>query len=143
MSAQDPLQLHGIRVLVVDDDEDNRDMLALMLEHGGATVSTADSADEALKGLEIGDPHVLISDIGLPGEDGFSLLRRVRATPRGGDIAAIALTGYGATEFRARAGAELFHAHLTKPIVAEEVLAAITRLLRPRIAGRGEADNSG
>jgi len=84
MSAPDPPHLQGIRVLVVDDDADNREMLTLMLEHGGAIVSTADSADEALKGLETERPQVLISDIGLPGEDGFSLLRRVRATPGGG-----------------------------------------------------------
>ncbi|MGD0528631.1 MAG: response regulator [Polyangiaceae bacterium] len=141
MSAPDPPHLQGIRVLVVDDDADNREMLTLMLEHGGAIVSTADSADEALKGLETERPQVLISDIGLPGEDGFSLLRRVRATPGGGNIPAIALTGYGATEFRARGGAELFHAHLTKPIVAEEMLAAITRLVRAGVAGdeNGEA----
>jgi CheY-like chemotaxis protein len=110
-----------------------------MLEHGGAIVSTADSADEALKGLEVEIPQVLISDIGLPGEDGISLLRRVRATPGGGDIPAIALTGYGAAEFRARVGAELFHAHLTKPIVAEEMLATIIRLVRTGVA----ADETG
>ena len=104
MSTLERRELRGTRVLVVDDDADNREMLALLLEHSGAVVVTADCAAEALRVLESEPEHersqVLISDIGLPGEDGFSLLRKVRTLTRsrGGDIPAIALTGYGPHE---------------------------------------------
>src|SRR5271155_6109011 len=88
--------LHGARVLVVDDDADTREVLTAVLELSGALVSTAESAAEAMRAFERDPPRLLISDIGLPDEDGFSLLRRVRALPasRGGTIPAIALTGY-------------------------------------------------
>src|SRR6202035_783486 len=69
-------ELRGTRVLVVDDDADNREMLAMILEYSGALVATADSAAEAMCVLERERSQVLISDIGLPDEDGFSLLRR-------------------------------------------------------------------
>jgi CheY-like chemotaxis protein len=127
-------QLLGTRVLVVDDDADNREMLAMMLEHSGVVVVTADSAAEALRVLESEQEHersqVLISDIGLPGEDGFSLLRKVRtlARSRGADIRAIALTGYGRHEDLGPKG-EGFQVHLTKPVELEKMLSAILRVL--------------
>ena len=128
--------LRGRHVLIVDDDADNREMLAMTLEHCGARVTTAGSAAEALCRLEEERPHVLISDIGLPDEDGFSLLRKVRALPdsRGGNTPAIALTG------RERHGdAALtdggFQVHLTKPVTPEQMLTAIARALEPA-AGR-------
>jgi CheY-like chemotaxis protein len=132
MSALERPELRGMRVLVVDDDADNREMLAMILEHSGAVVATADSAADALRVLEREQFHVLVSDIGLPDEDGYSLLRRVRMLPkgRGGDIPAIALTGYGGHEERAQARAGGFHAHLTKPVALDEMLAAIVRVLR-------------
>ena len=113
-------------MLVVDDDADNRDMLAMTLEQCGARVATASSAEEAVRIVEREVPQVLISDIGLPGEDGFSLLRRVRALPRGGDVPAIALTGRGD---RAKTLAGAFEAHLTKPVGVDELLATIARVL--------------
>lgn len=117
-------------MLVVDDDADNRDMLAMLLEYSGAVVATAASSAEALRVLEAACPHVLISDIGLPDEDGYCLLKKVRALSKadGGDIPAIALSGYGRDEGR---GARGFQAHLTKPVTPEEVLATIVRLLHP------------
>jgi CheY-like chemotaxis protein len=137
-------------VLVVDDDADNREMLAMMLEHSGAVVVTADCAAEALRVLESEQEHersqVLISDIGLPGEDGFSLLRKVRtlARSRGGDIPAIALTGYGRHEDIGPTSSEGFQVHLTKPVELEEMLSAIVRLggpptaeARPKVTNRG------
>ena len=131
MNAEAGQELTGIRVLVVDDDADNREMLAMILEHSGARVVTADSAAEALRLLETEQPQVLISDIGLPDEDGLSLLRRVRALPmtRGGDVAAIALTGYGAYESRVTSRDAGFQAHLTKPVALDDLLAAIARVL--------------
>ncbi|HZJ15159.1 MAG TPA: ATP-binding protein, partial [Chthoniobacteraceae bacterium] len=88
--------LHGITVLIVDDDGDSRTMVAKTLEKAGATVSTADSADAALKVIDKRSPHVLVSDIGMPGKNGYALLEQLRARPvdRGGKIPAAALTAY-------------------------------------------------
>ncbi len=124
--------LRGTRVLVVDDDPDNCEMLAAVLEHSGALVCTAGSSAEALVALEKERPQVLITDIGLPDEDGFGLLKRIRALPgsRGGDIPSIALTGYGSEEDRALSRARGFQAHLTKPVEMEEMVAAIVEVLR-------------
>jgi CheY-like chemotaxis protein len=132
MTTLERLELRGTRVLVVDDDADNREMLAMILEHSGAVVATADSASEALRVLEKEHSQVLISDIGLPDEDGYSLLRKIRALSkaRGGEIPAIALTGYGSQEDRAQANAGGFQAHLTKPVALDEMLAAIVRVLQ-------------
>ena len=80
MSALETQPLRGMRLLVVDDDADNREMLAMTLEQCGARVATAGSAAEAMRILEEERPQVLISDIGLPDEDGFSLMRKIRAT---------------------------------------------------------------
>jgi CheY-like chemotaxis protein len=132
VSEYERSELRGTRVLVVDDDADNREMLAMILEHSGALVATADSVAEALCVLERERSQVLISDIGLPDEDGFSLLRKVRALPasRGGNIPAIALTGYGSVEDRAQTLGEGFQAHLTKPIALDEMLSALVRVLQ-------------
>jgi hypothetical protein len=76
--------LHGITVLIVDDDGDSRTMVAKTLEKAGATVSTADSADAALKVIDKSSPHVLVSDIGMPGKNGYALLEQLRARPATG-----------------------------------------------------------
>jgi CheY-like chemotaxis protein len=133
MSALETQPLRGMRLLVVDDDADNREMLAMTLEQCGARVATAGSAAEAMRILEEERPQVLISDIGLPDEDGFSLMRKIRALPtsRGGDIPAIALTGHGAEDDRAQTRGAGFNAHLTKPVAPEEMLEAILRILQP------------
>src|ERR1700685_2172983 len=88
--------LRGKRVLVVDDDNDNREVLTVILELNGAVVASADSAAEAVKAFEAHPPHLIISDIGLPDEDGFTLLRRLRSLPagQGQRVPAIAVTGY-------------------------------------------------
>lgn len=132
MTTLEKPELRGTRVLVVDDDADNREMLAMILELSGALVATAGSVAEALEVLEKERSQVLISDIGLPDEDGYSLLRKVRALPKagGGEIPAIALTGYGGHEDRAQTTAEGFQAHLTKPVALDEMLAAIVRVLQ-------------
>ena len=122
--------LRGKRVLVVDDDADTREMLSVILESGGVTVVLAESAAGALAACEAARPDVIISDIGLPGEDGFSLVRRLRALPssRGGDVPAIALTGY---DEDLRSGDGVFQERLTKPVALEAVVAAIARVLVP------------
>jgi CheY-like chemotaxis protein len=132
MNAPESQSLRGAKVLVVDDDCDNREMLVAVLEHSGAMVSAAGSSAEALSVLEKERPHVLITDIGLPDEDGFGLLKRIRALPssRGGDIPSIALTGYGSDADRAMSREMGFQAHLTKPVAFEEMVATVARLLR-------------
>jgi CheY-like chemotaxis protein len=125
--------LRGKRVLVVDDDADTREMLAVILESSGAVVATAESAAEALAVCQTTRPDVLISDIGLPGEDGFSLMRRLRALPPslGGDVPAIALTGYDSDADNTRAARDGFRERLTKPVALDAVLAAVARVLTP------------
>jgi CheY-like chemotaxis protein len=131
MSDRDPSDLRGIRVLVVDDDADNCEVLVAMLEHSGAHVVTACTAADAFSAFEKETPHVLVSDIGLPDEDGFALLRRVRALPssRGGNVPAIALTGYSHLE-RMHEDVRGFQAQLTKPINVDQMLAAIAQAVR-------------
>lgn len=121
--------LRGKHVLVVDDDADTRELLSVILDWAGAVVTTVGSAAEALAACASSRPDVVLSDIGLPGEDGFSLVRRLRALPgpRGGDVPAIALTGYDSPTDRARVEREGFFERLTKPVTPEAVLAAVAR----------------
>ncbi|HEY8090773.1 MAG TPA: response regulator [Polyangiaceae bacterium] len=137
MSEGQNLELRGMRVLVVDDDADNREMLATILAYSGALVATADSAAEALSVFRRERPHVLISDIGLPDEDGFALLKKVRALPAsdGGDVPAIALTGYGRNEDGEPSHGQGFQAHLTKPVALGDMLATVARVLLQRPNG--------
>ena len=100
-----PIKLAGVRVLVVEDQEDTRDLLAAALGHSGAEVEPAGSAREALSALRRRPPDVLVCDIAMPGEDGYALLARVRAlaAEEGGLVPAVALTAY-AHSGRPRAG---------------------------------------
>jgi|HubBroStandDraft_4_1064222.scaffolds.fasta_scaffold785049_1 CheY-like chemotaxis protein len=132
MAGPEPADLCGTRVLVVDDDADSCEMLATVLMHSGAQVETAQSAAAALTAFERTRPHIVISDIGLPDEDGFSLLRRLRGLPSGGDIPAIALTGYESSEDRALMNGKGFQAQLTKPVELNVMLATIAQVLQPR-----------
>jgi PAS domain S-box-containing protein len=132
VSASSPRPLRGIRILVVDDDDDAREMIAGVIADAGATVATASSASAAYEALQSEPPHVLISDIGMPGEDGYSLIRRVRALPpeRGGDVPAIALTAYARPEdFRAATEAG-FQLHVAKPVRPASLLDAIAAWAR-------------
>src|SRR5205085_6673800 len=100
-----PDRLDGLRVLVVDDEADTREMLKAGLGQCGAEVTLAGSAAEALAEVEKSPPDVLISDIGMPEEDGYDLMRKVRGLPQdeGGRVPAIALTAYARTEDRLQA----------------------------------------
>jgi CheY-like chemotaxis protein len=133
MAGADP-DLRGTRVLVVDDDADNCTMLATVLTQSGALVETALSAAEAVRAFERHEPHVVLTDIGLGEEDGFTLLRKLRQLPHaaGHDVAAIALTGRDGPEDRARIEREGFHARLTKPVEFPVMLATIARAVRSR-----------
>jgi PAS domain S-box-containing protein len=126
----DPCALEGVRVLLVEDEPDTREFLKTILEGCGATVTEAGSAPEALAALERVKPDILVSDIGMPGEDGYGLLRQVRALgpERGGRVPAVALTAYAGAKDRRRALLAGFHAHLAKPVEPDELLAVVASL---------------
>jgi len=123
-----PPRLVGQTVLVVEDDADTRDLLRRILEAEAARVLTAASGSEAIAALAQAAPAALVCDIGMPGEDGFAVLRRLRARRR--DLPAIALTAYAGPDDRERALAAGFQRHLAKPVDAAVLVAAIVALLR-------------
>jgi CheY-like chemotaxis protein len=110
-------KLEGVRVLVIDDDPNTLEMLSEALRIGGADVSAADSARRALDRVSDTRPDVIVSDIAMPGEDGFWLMHRIRQLPgRLGRTPAIALTALARKEDRARAMQAGFQVHLAKPV---------------------------
>ena len=125
-------ELEGLKVLVVDDDADTRELLKAVLGSRGAEVSAAGSAREALELFETLRPAVLVSDIGMPGEDGYDLIRKVRALPaeRGGRTPAVALTAYAGAEDRARAFLAGYQVHVPKPVEPKELMGVVASLAR-------------
>jgi CheY-like chemotaxis protein len=123
-------RLRGMAILVVDDEPDAREMMMSLLQMCGASAMEAGSAAEALRLLPQLRPDVMLSDLGMPGEDGFSLIRKVRALPgaEGGATPAIALSGYASTEDRKRALAAGFQVHLAKPVNVTELIATLRNL---------------
>ncbi len=134
VSAQLARTLAGVRVLLVDDDDDLRDMIAMVLEESGAVVTQARTANEALDAFIAATPDVLVSDLGMPAQDGFGLLRSIRAieATSGGEVLAVALSGYARAPGREPATAGGFAAHLVKPVVADDLLRTLADLLRAR-----------
>jgi CheY-like chemotaxis protein len=124
--------LSGVRVLVVDDDEDARDLLTSVLVNYGAEVQTAADAAKALDILAAGDMDVLVSDINMPGMDGYELIRRVRAMEpeQGGRIPSAALTAYARAEDRVRALQAGYQAHVPKPVEPAELEVVVATLAR-------------
>ena len=122
--------LDGIRVLIVDDEADGRQALALALTSRGAVVSTAPSAAEGLRLLMNERPHVVLADIGMPEEDGYALMRRIRNLPpeRGGRTPVVALTAYASAADRMRCFQAGFHLHIPKPVELGELVSAVARL---------------
>lgn len=116
-------QLTGLSILVVDDEADARDLLGFLLEQQGAKITIAHSAADARSKLAVMQPNILISDLGMPGEDGFQLIRQLRA--QGWNTPAIAVTAYAREEDRQAALAAGFQAHVTKPIEPTELFKAI------------------
>jgi len=127
-----PAALRGLRVLVVDDEADARELMRMILRSSGADVMAAGSADEAFEQVEQWHPDILVSDIGLPGDDGYALIQRLRSreAERGGSIPALALTAYARAEDKARALAAGFQVHLAKPLEPAEFVAAIANLVK-------------
>ncbi len=126
----EPASLGGLRALVVEDDPDARDLIVSVLQGSGAQVTTASSAAEAFAKLPLVRPQVLVSDIGMPDEDGCSMLRRMRMLPpeAGGRTPALAITAYASPEDRARAELAGFAAYLTKPVDPRDLIAAVVQL---------------
>ncbi|HEX8773897.1 MAG TPA: ATP-binding protein [Pyrinomonadaceae bacterium] len=122
--------LQNLRVLIVDDEEDARDLLQTVLSLAGARVTATGSVREAMAAIERERPHVMVCDIGMPGEDGYQLISRVRALPfgRGGSTPAVALTAYAREEERRRALDAGFQVHVSKPIKPSELVAVVAGL---------------
>ncbi len=120
--------LTGLKILVVDDEADARALIERLLTDCDATVVTAASAAEAVRLLERDAPDVLVSDIGMPGEDGYALMRSVRAMAEGKSLPAIALSAYARTEDRIKTIHAGFQLHLAKPVEAAELVAMIRSL---------------
>jgi signal transduction histidine kinase len=125
-----PDLLAGVRVVVVEDEADTRELLAVALQQCGAEVAAFGSVPEALAAFDRAVPDVLLSDIGVPGEDGYSLIRKVRAREPalGGNVPAAALTAYARAEDRLRALEAGYQTHLAKPIDPAELIATVARL---------------
>jgi two-component system CheB/CheR fusion protein len=140
--APDPERtlLSGLTVLVVEDDADSRESLVRVLEQYGAHVTGAASARHAMQALQVAVPDVLVSDIGMAGEDGYDLIRQVRKLPanRGRELPALAVTAYGEEGDRLKAIAAGFQAHVAKPVAPRQLVIEVGRL-----AGRTSDDSSG
>lgn len=123
-------KLNGLRVLIVDDEADALQIISTVIAQTGAEVKTCESAHEALQTLEEWRPDVLMSDIGMPGEDGYSLINKVRSLPaeRGGQTPAAAFTAYAREEDRNRALAAGYQMHIAKPVSSGQLVAMIARL---------------
>jgi CheY-like chemotaxis protein len=122
--------LEGVRILVVDDEPDSRSFLSTLLQKQGATVSVAGSAGEAIDAFTAGRPDVLVSDIAMPGQDGYDLIRHVRdlAPHDGGRTPAVALTAYVRAEDADAALTAGYQRHIRKPVVVEELIGAVAAL---------------
>ncbi|HEV8143419.1 MAG TPA: ATP-binding protein [Methylomirabilota bacterium] len=131
-AALPAVSLEGLRVLVVDDDRDTLDLFARVLDETGAELRTATSSEEAMTVFGQWRPTLLISDIEMPDEDGYTLIRRVRALDpsQGGDIPAVAVTAYGRVEDRVKLLGAGFNMHLPKPVEPAELLVVLAILAR-------------
>jgi PAS domain S-box-containing protein len=127
-----PERLDGARILVVDDEADTREIVTMMLEGSGAQVMAAESSSEAIEMMESWQPDVLVADIGMPIEDGYVLIRKVRSRPanEGGRTPALALTAYVRTEDRVRILSAGYQMHLTKPVEPIELVTAVANLAK-------------
>ena len=123
-----PPELNGIRVVAVDDEADSRHLLRQVLEQCGAEVRTCGSAAEARKALAEWRPDILVSDIGMPEEDGYTLIRQVRATKAGKRLPAVALTAYARVEDRLLALSAGYNMHVPKPVEPAELAVVIASL---------------
>jgi signal transduction histidine kinase len=126
-AAAKPLRFRGLKVLVVDDDQDTCEIVGAVLKRAGAEVRTCLSASQALDAIDTCVPDVLVSDIGMPDEDGYTLIRKVRARTKeeGGRVVAVALTAYGRSEDRLKALSAGFQVHVGKPIEPSQLVRVV------------------
>jgi CheY-like chemotaxis protein len=129
-----PAELQELKVLVLDDEQDAREVVQMILEQGGARVALASTVNEALEAVHTFRPDVVVSDIGMPEEDGYVFIEKLRAFPReqGGRTPAIALTAYARAEDRRRALVAGFQNHAAKPIEPQELVMVVANLARYR-----------
>jgi PAS domain S-box-containing protein len=127
-----PSLLSGVRILVVDDEEDARQLLSTILEECEAVVETAASVGHAIEAIRRSTPDLIISDIGMPDEDGYELVRRLRddEDPKLKELPAVALTAYAGEDDRARSLAAGFQIHLAKPVDPEALITAVEQLIK-------------
>jgi CheY-like chemotaxis protein len=130
LALENPPSLAGVRAPFVDDEADAREFIAMTIADRGAEVRTAASAPEALAACDEWRPDILIADIGMPEEDGYMLMKKLRAREksRGGHIPAIALTAYARREDRRRALSAGYERHVAKPVEPVDLLAAVASL---------------
>jgi CheY-like chemotaxis protein len=131
-----PDDLEGVRILLVEDHPDTRELLTIALQARGANVTAVSSAAETLKALQRIQPHVIVSDIGLNGDDGYELMRQIRVfeAGRGDTTPAVAVTALSGAEDRRRALAAGYQHHLAKPVDAAELARVVAQLVRRRPA---------
>lgn len=128
-AGDDATRLDGVRVLVVDDHADGRELVSMILQRCGAHTRVASSAAEALEQFARGPVDVLVTDLGMPGADGYDLLRRVRALAGGAAVRAVALTAFAAADDRDRVLAAGFQMHIAKPIDPRGLAAAVVAVM--------------
>ena len=127
--------LNGVKVLVVDDEADSRDLLTTILKQCGSDVRCSESAADAMQTFHEWHPDLLVSDIGMPNEDGYSLIRRLRELESdcGGGIPAMALTAYATDDDRLQALSAGFQIHVAKPIEPESFVTSLASILEPKV----------
>lgn len=130
-----PTVLKGISVLLVDDDADELAVIGALLSTAGAEVTAVAKVEDALRALQARRPRVLVSDLMIPGHDGFTLIRRIRRmeAEEGGSLPALAISGFDAADQRRYALEEGFNEYIPKP-VNEQIVATVARLARRRRA---------
>jgi CheY-like chemotaxis protein len=128
------VRLDGLRVLVVDDEANAREVFTEMLKYYGAEVKTAGSVPDALLVFSEFKPHVLLSDIAMPGEDGYSLIRKIRALPqgKGRNVPAVALTAHAGADDIRQALSQGFQSHVAKPVNSDYLANIIAMVYRDR-----------
>jgi CheY-like chemotaxis protein len=130
--------LKGVTVLLVDDDPDELVLVGTLLSKAGADVTAVNKVEDALRALQSGPPRVVVSDLMIPGHDGFTLIRRIRRTEDGGGhLPALAISGYDNADQRRYALEEGFDEYLPKP-VHEHIVTTVARMVSPR-RRKGEA----
>ncbi len=130
VDASTASRLEGLHVLVLDDEEDMRDLISMILEHAGARVTRVETVDAALEAMTADCPHVAVSDLAMPGEDGYAFVRRVRAAAdeRLRGLPMVAMTAYARAEDRHRVLSAGFQRHVAKPIEPIELVEALAEV---------------